>query len=84
MPLPTPRSVICSAQPHDEGAACGKVHGHQNESGPGWITKSPVFSRPRAMPKDCTALKITVMYRAPLRDLFAPEFALFCSFARGS
>ena len=44
----------------------------------------PPFSKPTAMPNDCTALKITVMYRVHCVIFLRPSSPSFCSLASGS
>ncbi len=57
-----PRSVICSPSHMMNALPVVSVSMViRTNPGPGCSTKSPDFSRPMAMPKDCTALRITVM-----------------------
>ena len=61
MPLPMPRSVICSPSHMMKALPVVSVSMViRMNPGPGLVTKSPAFCRLMAMPNDCTALKTTV------------------------
>jgi len=61
MPLPTPRSVICSPSHMMKALPVVRVSMVITRKPQPGLRAKPPFSRPMAMPNDCTALRITVM-----------------------
>ena len=85
MPLPTPRSVICSPSHMMNTLPVVSVRMVINtKPRPGFGTKLPAFSRPIAMNIDCTVLSNRVRYRVYIVIFLRPSSPSFCSFANGS
>ena len=83
MPLPTPRSVICSPS-HMINAVpvVSEMMVIKTNPKPGLITIFPCMAcRPVAMPKDCISARITVKYRVHCVILRRPSSPSFCSFS---
>ena len=84
IPFPTPRSVICSPNHMMNALPVVRVIMVKSRKlQPGFSAKPP-FSRPTAMPNDCTELKMTVMYRVHCVIFLRPSSPSFCSLASGS
>ena len=89
MPLPIPRSVICSPSHMMNALPVVRVSiVISTNPQPGLVTNAApalvCFSSVTAMPSDCMALRMTVRYRVHCVIFLRPSSPSFCNFASGS